>query len=191
MSQNRFWNLLAKKLASEALPDELSELEQLMKDHPEWVYSAEQMEGLWKTEVKKTDDYDTELAFELHLNKLKENKISFPELETQESFSETPRGFTVRKRIYAFSAAACLLIAVFFIWFYHPTKTPEPVNEKHFSEVSTRLGSKTKLVLPDSSIVWLNSGSTLTYNEHFGITNRNTTLSGEAFFDVKKSTLPF
>src|SRR5215217_916568 len=144
MSQNRFWNLLAKKLASEALPEELSELEQMMKDHPEWVYSAEQMEGLWETEIKKADDYDAELAFELHLNKLKENKISFPELDTQASLYETPRGFTVRKRIYAFSAAACLFMAVFFIWFYHPTKAIEPVNEKHFSEVSTKLRSKTR-----------------------------------------------
>src|SRR5215212_5579269 len=128
MSQNRFWNLLAKKLASEALPEELSELEQLMKDHPEWVYSAEQMEGLWKTNSKKTDDYDAELAFELHLNRLKENKISFPELETEPvSFSETSSGYTRRKRIYVFSAAACVFLAAFFVWFNRPAKSAEPV----------------------------------------------------------------
>ena len=47
------------------------------------------------------------------------------------------------------------------------------------------------MILPDSTVVWLNAGSKLTYNEHFGTNNRNATLVGEAFFDVKKSTMPF
>ncbi len=53
------------------------------------------------------------------------------------------------------------------------------------------MGSKTKLVLPDSTVVWLNAGSKLTYNENFGTSNRSTSLIGEAFFDVKKSSIPF
>ena len=65
------------------------------------------------------------------------------------------------------------------------------MQSKKYSEVSSPVGSKTKLVLPDSTVVWLNAGSKLTYNEHFGATNRNATLVGEAFFEVKKSTMPF
>ena len=45
--------------------------------------------------------------------------------------------------------------------------------------------------MPDSTIVWLNAGSKLTYSENFGVQNRNTTLTGEAYFDVKKGAIPF
>ncbi|WP_294079116.1 FecR domain-containing protein [Proteiniphilum sp. UBA5384] len=47
------------------------------------------------------------------------------------------------------------------------------------------LGEKTQLTLPDSSRVWLNSGSTLTYYAHPH--QRLISLQGEAFFDVKKN----
>lgn len=47
------------------------------------------------------------------------------------------------------------------------------------------LGEKTQLTLPDSSLVWLNSGSTLTYYAHPH--QRLVSLQGEAFFDVKKN----
>lgn len=53
------------------------------------------------------------------------------------------------------------------------------------SEVSTRYGSKSKVTLPDGTMVWLNSGSSFTYdNNHFGERDREVTLSGEGFFKV-------
>jgi len=46
--------------------------------------------------------------------------------------------------------------------------------------------------LPDESIVSLNAGSRLTYQKGFGITHRNLTLKGEAYFEVgQNATLPF
>jgi transmembrane sensor len=39
--------------------------------------------------------------------------------------------------------------------------------------------------LPDSSKVWLNTGSTLTYPEDFGTAGRRTKLTGEAYFEVR------
>jgi len=50
---------------------------------------------------------------------------------------------------------------------------------------SVPLGSKSKLLLPDSTEVNLNSGSTLSYSAGFSSINRNITLSGEGFFHVK------
>ncbi|RYY58697.1 MAG: DUF4974 domain-containing protein, partial [Chitinophagaceae bacterium] len=60
------------------------------------------------------------------------------------------------------------------------------------SEVSTRPGSRSRVLLPDSTVVWLNAGSRLTYTEGFGVTHRHTVLTGEAFFDVThNAALPF
>lgn len=51
-------------------------------------------------------------------------------------------------------------------------------------------GARTSFVLPDSSIVWLNSGSELEFPSRFG-KNRLVTLSGEAYFEVKMKKVPF
>ena len=49
-------------------------------------------------------------------------------------------------------------------------------------------GQKTQLVLPDGTLVWLNSGSRLSYNYQYSTKDRVVYLEGEAFFDVKKDT---
>ena len=46
-------------------------------------------------------------------------------------------------------------------------------------------GRKSKIVLPDSSLVFLNAGSELSYPRNF-TENRQVRLSGEAFFEVKQ-----
>jgi ferric-dicitrate binding protein FerR (iron transport regulator) len=66
------------------------------------------------------------------------------------------------------------------------TKPAIPV-EKAELAVSTKNGSRTNIQLPDGSKVWLNSGSTLTYDKQFGQEIREVVLSGEAFFDVVKN----
>lgn len=49
------------------------------------------------------------------------------------------------------------------------------------------LGSQTKIVLPDGTIAWLNSGSTLKYNNSYGNKNRTVYLTGEGYFEVCKN----
>ena len=49
-------------------------------------------------------------------------------------------------------------------------------------------GQKTQLVLPDGTLVWLNSGSRLSYNYQYSTDDRVVNLEGEAFIDVKKDT---
>jgi ferric-dicitrate binding protein FerR (iron transport regulator) len=59
-------------------------------------------------------------------------------------------------------------------------------------EYTAPYGSKTHLKLTDGSLVWLNAGTTLRYNELFGSANRDIELSGEAYFEVAKNRrLPF
>lgn len=57
--------------------------------------------------------------------------------------------------------------------------------------VRTATGNNTRILLPDSSVVWLNSNSTLEYPTAFGNTSRDVVLKGEAFFDVRKGSKPF
>jgi len=52
--------------------------------------------------------------------------------------------------------------------------------------VSCAFGDKSSIILPDSSRVWLNSGSKLTFNSDFKSGARKVFLEGEAFFSVSK-----
>lgn len=53
--------------------------------------------------------------------------------------------------------------------------------------VKTQNGQKAKVELADGTVVWLNYGSSITYNSNYGKSNRDINLSGEAFFAVQKN----
>lgn len=53
-----------------------------------------------------------------------------------------------------------------------------------YQEISTPFGTRTKITLPDSSVVWLNAGSKLTYPTQFHKKQRLVALNGEAYFQV-------
>jgi len=192
MSQTRFWHLLAKKISGEASSEEFQELEDLIKQNPDWAYQAEHISHFWKFK-KENHNQESELAFKKHMLRMKEEGIDLPPQEISQP--DLPVNYINKRRrlaIYSVSIAATVIFLVAgLVWLTSDKKKSPLVREKSFSEVSSPIGSKTKLVLPDSTVVWLNAGSKLTYNEQFGTTNRNTTLIGEAFFDVKKSTVPF
>jgi ferric-dicitrate binding protein FerR (iron transport regulator) len=187
MPQNRFCFLLGKKLAGEASDEQIQELEQLMSRHPEWLFAAQHLFDIWK--VQPMEDKDASIkAFEQHLLHIQEKGIDITPWQQEEEISAKP--FFRRRAVRVI--AACL-IGVCSFFFLQPLFQKESLTApKNLSEISTRLGSKSKLLLPDGSTVWLNAGSKLVYNKGFGTDNRNVTLEGEAFFDVvKMPDLPF
>ncbi len=60
-------------------------------------------------------------------------------------------------------------------------------NDYTMQEISSPIGMKTHIVLPDGSDVWLNAGSKINYRIPFIGKTRNVTLVGEAFLNVKKN----
>src|SRR5699024_2281168 len=59
-------------------------------------------------------------------------------------------------------------------------------HQRNLNTVTTKAGSKTKIMLPDGTKVWLNADSKLTYpNDFQHIPKREVTLVGEAYFKVK------
>lgn len=100
------------------------------------------------------------------------------------------------QRIQRISAAALVLIAVGLSWLLWPdirTTSGEfsslnPFKDKQPEAVQFSTAGKQvkKLTLPDSSVVFMNANSTLHLAPGFGKTNRQMTLSGEAYFEVRK-----
>ncbi len=56
-----------------------------------------------------------------------------------------------------------------------------------FTTVVTGNGQISKVVLPDSSQVWLNSHSEISYSNLYSSKNRNIKLIGEAYFEVRRN----
>jgi len=59
-------------------------------------------------------------------------------------------------------------------------------NQVVWQTVTTPPGIKSHITLPDGTLVWLNSGTNLSYPLSFSDNTRDVKLSGEAFFDVMK-----
>ena len=92
-------------------------------------------------------------------------------------------------RICSFVASAVILVclSVTFSWYYFHQ---EDGDFYFISEAP--LGGKSKVLLADGSLVWLNSGSTLKYSTDFNEEERIVTLSGEGYFEVsKRNDMPF
>ncbi len=57
----------------------------------------------------------------------------------------------------------------------------------HNQTYYTEHGVKGKIMLPDSSVVWLNSGSSITYPQYFAQDVRRVEFSGEGYFEVVRN----
>ena len=90
------------------------------------------------------------------------------------------------------SYAAIFVIFILIPSLLYLLSQPKLSVEKNYTTVSADFGQISKVILPDSSIIWVNSGSTIRYNNQYPTTNRNIKLIGEAFFKVHKNkTMPF
>ena len=85
--------------------------------------------------------------------------------------------------------AAIFIFAFALTWFLKPSTGTEILKSKpQYFNIKVAYGSKTTIELPDSSVVVLNSGSTLSYPDKFEAESRTVMLVGEAFFEVKKNS---
>lgn len=188
MSENRFWYLFSMVLTHEATQQEVDEYEQLKAKYPHLAYQADYLSRYWNSSSPTQPDPDAEAVFEHHWKQISQLQPVVPINEE----SQNRKVFSLRRKVSIMGVAACLLIiCVGFLWNHNLNSENRPFLGRKYGEVSTKAGTRTKVILPDSTIVWLNAGSKFSYSEAFGIKDRNTVLSGEAFFDVRKSTIPF
>lgn len=90
-------------------------------------------------------------------------------------------------------AAVLLLLITIGTYFYYLGKKDEQNNRQSllfYSSIETPAGSRSKNILPDGTVVWLNSDSHLSYSLEKSV--RRISLTGEAYFEVAPDSLrPF
>jgi len=174
MENNIPWLIIIKSFKKEATQIELSILNDWLEDN--------EINQIVLTEIFNVYKVSTSIPGYLVPDKKKawkkiEKRIGSPDYRL--------KNFSI---IFKYTAAAVitLLISFTFFWIYNSNHCQY---EQQFTEVIAPMGQKTMIVLPDSSLVSLNSGSSLKYNGNFNKKNREVILDGEAFFDVKKNDL--
>jgi transmembrane sensor len=191
------WNLLAKKLTGEASPEELQELEMLLRRNPELHYPMQTLIDLWHS-GEPSRQAAAESAFNRHLDRMEKLNIGFTTGDPSgtgdrsSAMEHTParKSRTFRTVL----TVALIAITITSTWLIlYPGHNRQPLSPNPIqafaaapvlNEVVTANGSRTHLTLPDGTRVWLNAGSRLTYDKNYGSTRREIDLTGEAFFDV-------
>jgi len=87
------------------------------------------------------------------------------------------------------SLAACILV-IFGLFDFKERKTENKLLNTTQS-INVPAGSRTNIVLPDGSNVWLSSNTKLTYPIAFTGEKREVKLDGEGYFEVAKGKKPF
>ena len=90
------------------------------------------------------------------------------------------------KRYLGIAALITILLAASIMFLKDSDFRNQKVYSNRIIEKSTQAGQKLRVTLPDSSIVWINSESSIRYSENFAPESRIIELRGEAYFDVKK-----
>lgn len=171
--------LIAGFLSNKISDNELKELRQWLAESAEHVRYFEEQREIWFAAVAADPSlkFDTERAFK-----------TFRDTIMQQSAS--PR--SVFRKHPAFRVAASVAILVVFSLLVF--QWGERSSSRYLSDVMVEApqGSRTRLLLNDGSVVWLNAGSRLTYSSRFGVSDRDIHLEGEGYFEVRKNAkLPF
>ena len=168
-------------LTNSLTPEEMQSLQNWLNVSEENREYFSDMQEVWIAASDEADEqhFDKERAYQLFLEHTE--SLVRPSLKR--------KAFTISPWIYV----AAMVVIVFFcgtIAFQSGKRVLQ--NQLTQITVEAPYGSKTKLYLPDGTLVWLNAGSKMSYAQDFGINERALNLTGEAYFEVTKNKhIPF
>lgn len=190
MDQNndRIWNLIARKFSGDITPEEIAELELLLVKNPKENYAVEILNDLWNSKPPINRQYSENKYKELVL-RMQHTGIDEGHFTDNDKITGIDIGTKPQKTKKWIFGIASLLITGVTVFFLLQNDKADKINQAlpAKNEVNTKYGSKTQLVLPDGTKVWLNAGSKMTYEKNYGIHSREINLTGEAYFDVVKN----
>src|SRR3984957_19558734 len=189
MEDNRLWFLIGRQLSGEITVAESKELQESLQKHPDKQQLYDILHSYFflhhdsneEDEDASVDvDYETRFRRIIEYSEYNNDPGSFPEIKPGKIRSPFKWW-----RYAAMVACIAFLAGISFYYFHRPKIEVGNIVEKS-NEIISKSGARTKLMLPDGSQVWLNSGSKLTYSNAYNNNTREVELEGEAYFDVSK-----
>ncbi len=191
MSSNQteqIWMLTARKLANEATDEDLNTLQNLLLQNPGENYALEIMHDLWNSQPQYDRQYAEnqykELVLKIQQSGNEEDNFQAGDITIS---SGTHHGKKSKQWIYLSLSIIILALASIFYFNQKSKSKDSSLALLAQNEIKTNYGSRTNIVLPDGSKVWLNAGSKLTYPGNFLGDTREVSLEGEAYFEVESN----
>lgn len=168
MEKEDIWAHITKKISGEGNEEDTSQVEKWLGEKPVNRQVFTRLVDLWNSEGHSVSDHQSLLESLVRRIRVHENRSS-------KSFYTS-----------AFSRAAAILVLVLASSFLvYKFLNPKPdVTSVMYQEIQVPRGNRMRLVLPDSTVIWLNNETRLKYASNYSSGNREVELSGEAFFDV-------
>ena len=166
-------DIIFRSLTGAATSRELQELERWMNKNPDNARSYQLLKQTWlQTSMEPEVEGYSSLEQEI-ISKGFDNPGAVEQ--------ELPR----RNLIYKIAAALVVICVTSWIALEYAGK--KQVDEPPFELVETYnpAGQKSKITLPDNSVIFLNSESKVSYQKGFSDSIRYITLEGEAYFEVE------
>ena len=172
--QNKIWQLMARNISGEATNEEIAIFQDFLSQNPAIQQQYEVMRGLWhtsSTHVNNSAENENDIIDRLAISIEDENLALF---------EQQVRNIK-KRRIITWIAVACMAGVGFFLLSVFDFFQPKTVHTAKVIEAPN--GSRVKSQLPDGSVVFLNAGSALTFNQ-FSDSLREVTIIGEGYFDI-------
>jgi len=165
------WNLFAKYLSNESSNEESKKVVTWINDSKENKKYYEKIKKIWalSTSQKDIEKINEEESLKRVLNKADQIKKS----KKKQLVSNISR----------IAAVFLIIVCISLIVNYYTSN--KLIFNKDLLVVTTGITEKTKITLPDSSFIFINSNTSLSYPDEFSKSNRIVHLKGEAFFEVK------
>ena len=181
MSDQIPWPLIAKYLTGECSLDEMSFMETWLEDE-ENHQLFQHLENAWRNQQVEENNKVFNLERGMYLLHSKINA-------EKDEASNKGKILSMSANAWFMAASITLILGMAFN-FYKGQISLRPAIT--YAQKVTGNNDVIKITLPDSSTVWLNKKSILTYPVAFEGNLREVTLTGEAFFEVKPDkTKPF
>jgi len=160
-----------KYLAGELSADEQVQLKKVITEDEDVKKRFIDLREIWLVSglEKEADDYDWKRAFQQFKS----------DVHTYEQ-KNRKRPMLI-KTWFSVAASVAAVMVLFILTYLQPFSADEPAR---LVSITCPMGSRTHVFLPDSTSVWLNGGTVLSYFDNYGTALREVTLDGEAFFDV-------
>lgn len=189
-NKDRIWRLMARSLSGEASAEESSELSNYLHYEPELQQQYHMLKKLWdvNAELHSTSIQDTNEKTRVKsiLKKAEEERTG---IANEEEIGKDDKEDSIWRFLFgrSFKLLYAATITVVLVLYYYPRSDSKHIPERKQEVVAVKNGSRTKILLPDGSSVWLNGDSKLYYDAAFNGKVRKVRLVGEAFFDIVKN----
>lgn len=171
MTDQRFTELLSRKLSDDILADEEQELMLLLAENEEYKNEYEALNGYFQEETEEPVS------------------LSFERIKERIQPAAAPVKTIKRSLMTIYRIAAVLLLGILSFTayrFFQSKRSTDQLISGSLNKLSSAGKKQAKIVLTDGTEVILNAESELKYPASFNGETREVYLSGEAFFEVAK-----